>query len=194
MIQRVTVKSEGSGKIQLLLILAVIVVPMVIAFFWRPTGAGNYGELVQPVRPIQDVVLQTLAGESRAFSELKGKWTLIYFAAASCPPACEQDLDKLRRIRLSLSENARRVQYAFVITRMDDDDRLRVLTERHPAMLALTGTADNIAALERQFTSAPERIFLVDPLGNLMMSYPPNAEPRGIRSDLVRLLKVSRIG
>jgi hypothetical protein len=35
---------------------------------------------------------------------------------------------------------------------------------------------------------------LIDPLGNLMMSYPKNAEPKGVRKDLMRLLKNSWAG
>ena len=36
-------------------------------------------------------------------------------------------------------------------------------------------------------------IWLIDPLGNVMLRYPPQADPVGNKNDLVRLLKVSRI-
>jgi len=38
------------------------------------------------------------------------------------------------------------------------------------------------------------RIYLIDPLGNLMMSYSPRSEPKGILSDMKKLLKLSHIG
>jgi hypothetical protein len=37
-------------------------------------------------------------------------------------------------------------------------------------------------------------IYVIDPLGNLMMRYPRDADPNGMKKDFVRLLKVSRIG
>ena len=38
------------------------------------------------------------------------------------------------------------------------------------------------------------RIYLLDPLGHLMMSYPPAIDPNDIRKDLARLMRVSRVG
>ena len=39
-----------------------------------------------------------------------------------------------------------------------------------------------------------DHIYLVDPLGNLVLRYPRDADPSRIRKDIERLLKVSRIG
>jgi hypothetical protein len=38
------------------------------------------------------------------------------------------------------------------------------------------------------------KLYVVDPLGNLMMSYPGDAPPKSILTDLERLLKLSHIG
>ena len=68
-------------------------------------------------------------------------------------------------------------------------------------MHVIAGPPPAVAELARQFTlpagsplDDPDRIYVVDPLGNLMMSYPAGADPNGIRKDLARLLRVSRIG
>ena len=37
-------------------------------------------------------------------------------------------------------------------------------------------------------------IFIVDPLGNLMMRFDARQEPKGLLSDLQKLLKLSHIG
>jgi hypothetical protein len=39
-----------------------------------------------------------------------------------------------------------------------------------------------------------DRIYLIDPLGNLVLRYAPGADPSGIRRDLARLLRLSQIG
>jgi hypothetical protein len=37
-------------------------------------------------------------------------------------------------------------------------------------------------------------LYVIDPLGNLMMRFPATGEPARIRKDLGRLLKASRVG
>ncbi len=37
-------------------------------------------------------------------------------------------------------------------------------------------------------------VYVADPLGNVMMRFPANAEPRRMLKDLERLLKASQIG
>jgi hypothetical protein len=39
-----------------------------------------------------------------------------------------------------------------------------------------------------------DHIYLVDPLGNLMLRFPRDPEPRLMIKDLARLLKASQIG
>jgi len=65
----------------------------------------------------------------------------------------------------------------------------------------ITGPGKSLANLDKQFTlsfgsprSGLNRIYIVDPLGNLMMSYPADADPSKMRKDLSRLLKVSHVG
>ena len=54
--------------------------------------------------------------------------------------------------------------------------------------VAATATIAGTAASSRAVTETP------DPLGTLLMSYPPEATPRAILTDLERLLKLSHIG
>jgi len=55
-------------------------------------------------------------------------------------------------------------------------------------LLAVFPTYDGAAP------DAAGRSYLVDPLGNLMMSYPADAAPKGMLKDLKRLLRLSHIG
>jgi hypothetical protein len=59
------------------------------------------------------------------------------------------------------------------------------------ALLPARGTA--AAAMDSGAVEAP-RIYLIDPLGNLMMSYAADAKPKGMLEDLKRLLRLSSIG
>jgi hypothetical protein len=42
--------------------------------------------------------------------------------------------------------------------------------------------------------SGAERIYVVDPLGNLVLAYPRDPDIKGVAKDVTRQLKASRIG
>ena len=195
----------GRGRIKLFLIIAVFFLPQIVAtllYFggWQPHKLVNHGQLIRPARPITDVDLRSLDGSTFRLSTLRGKWLMVYFGSSSCGSACMRDLYIMRQVRIAQGENAERLQRLFVVTDGHAIDRLRLILKDYPGMHVVTGPAAAISSLAGQFMSkggAPEnrdRIYLVDPLGNLMMSYPSDADPEGIRKDLVRLLQVSQVG
>jgi hypothetical protein len=51
-----------------------------------------------------------------------------------------------------------------------------------------------LAAAAPGFEAAHAGIYLVDPLGNAMMVYAPETDPRDILKDLKKLLRVSKVG
>ncbi|MDO8597746.1 MAG: SCO family protein, partial [Sulfuricaulis sp.] len=131
---------------RLLLLIAIFSLPVLIAYAlyfsgWRPETSGNYGELVQPPRPLPGLMLQTLDGKALRLSELRGKWTLLMFAAAECLNPCEATLDKIHRIILAQGNKAERVRAAFVVTDPRARDWLQYAIKDYPGMLVLTGPA-----------------------------------------------------
>lgn len=187
------------GRGMLLLIAAIFAAPVIassLLYFtgWRPTRYVNHGDLVQPARPIHDVDLRSAAGEPTRFAALPKKWTLLYFVPSPCDADCAQVLYKLHQIHLTLGKDQDRVQ-RVVIAASNDPSITRALTD-YPGAIVLKGGATQVQALRVQFTDQDrtDRVYLVDPLRNYFMSYPPGADPSGMRKDLVRLLQVSRIG
>ena len=191
---------------RLLLLVAIFSLPVLIAYAlyfsgWRPETGGNYGELVQPPRALPELALQTLDGKALRVSELRGKWTLFMFAAAECLTPCAATLDKIHRVILAQGKEAARVRAAFVVTDLRARDWLQYAIKDYPGTLVLTGSADTMRMLTSYFTLSqgaplndPNRIYVVDPLGNLMMSYPAEADANRMRKDLARLLRVSQVG
>ncbi len=189
------------GRWQLLMIGLVFVLPVAAALLWKPSGQINYGDLLQPARVIQDVGLQRMDGTSFAFSALRGKWTLIYVGNKLCDRVCEESLYKIQRVRLAQNKNTHRVQSVYLLRASAGGQRLQELIKRYPGVVTLFGVDAAFEQLVEQFevgNQTPlddvQRIYVVDPLGNLMMSYPPDADPTAMRKDLRRLLKVSQIG
>lgn len=189
----------------LLLLAALFLVPLALAFTlyygtdWRPGGSTRHGDLIDPARPLAEVSLLRADGQPTGSGFLRGRWSLVYVGAGSCDSACGQALRDTRQIRLALDRQASRVQRVFLFA-----GELRAgaqLTRDHPDLLA--ARVDDAAGSEllrpfprfdNQPPAAADRIYIVDPLGNLVLSYPPQADRRGVLEDLRRLLKLSHIG
>ncbi|MDO8598272.1 MAG: SCO family protein [Sulfuricaulis sp.] len=196
----------SGARRKLLLLAALFVLPMLVAYAlyysgWRPETVHPHGELVQSARPIADAALVLLDGKPIRFSELRGKWTLVTFSAAECLKPCERNLTKMRQVIAAQGKEANRLQSVLVVTDGKALDWLRYAIQDYPGMRVVTGPPDSVTALARQFTlpaGGPldnlNRVYLMDPLGNFMMSYPADADPTGMRKDLARLLRLSRIG
>jgi hypothetical protein len=146
---------------------------------WAPHTRGNYGELIQP-RPLSGPPLDAL----------RGKWVLVAFDAAACDAYCERKLYLMRQVRAAQGKDAPRVERVWALT-----DTARPRAE---LLGAIEGTQvvalKKAPALQGFPADAVDRIYVVDPLGNLMMSFPRDPDPSKMLKDLQRLLRLSQIG
>lgn len=187
------------------LLVAVFFAPLLVAFVlyyagdWRPAGSTNHGDLIHPPRPLPTAGLQSLQGGAVPPDELHGKWTLVYIGAGQCDARCREALTLMRQTRLALNDDASRVQRLFLVTQPCCDQEH--LDTEHIGLI--TARADDAAGkafveifprYDNQPVEAAGRIYIVDPLGNLMMSYAVDAKPKGLLEDLKQLLKLSHIG
>ncbi len=201
-----TTTAVRAPRLKFLALAALFAAPIVVATLlystgWRPQASVNLGELVQPVRPITDVPLEAADGRALSFSQLRRKWTMLYFVGDVCDDVCQQALIKMRQAHLTQGKDSDRVQRVLVVTSLLSKERLTALAQAHADTLVLTGNRTAMADLTQQFTlraggvpATSGRVYVVDPHGNLMMSYAANAEARGMLKDLKRLLKISQIG
>jgi cytochrome oxidase Cu insertion factor (SCO1/SenC/PrrC family) len=197
-----TANQTKMNRRKLIIVLAIFALPVVISaalFFsgWRPSATANYGELIQPARPISDVNLQTIDGKQVKFSDLHGKWTMIYFDSAACSEACMNRIYFMRQIHHSLGKYIENVQRVFILTDTKSIDGLKSKLAEYPDMRVLTAEKDVLAKLSQEFgllgqSDIDQRnIFLLDQQGNWMMRYKAGTEPAGIRKDMQQLLKYS---
>ena len=152
----------------------------------------NYGELLPPA-PLADPELQMPAGQEFRLSALRGKWVLLQADSGDCQASCRQKLHSMRQVRAALGKDQDRVERVYLI-----DDR-KPLDSALAAELAGNRLARTPAgALLRQLAphgeDARRHIYLIDPLGNLVLRYPGNADNAKMLKDLQRLLRASSIG
>ena len=197
---------SARGRRTLILVALLFLMPVVAATAlyvsgWRPEGKSlQHGELVQPARPVGDAELKGADGAPYRLNALRGKWAFVYFSPLPCTEACRNSLYKMQQVRLAQGRDAPRVERVMIVADAGAS-ALRELAQQYPGMVAVSGTRAILQALAREFVSsqgtaldAPGRVYLIDPIGNLVLSYAPDADPSGMRKDLARLLRLSQVG
>ena len=187
-----------------LLLAAVFLGPVALSLWLyscarslQPRGRSNYGALISPPRPLPELSLATPGGAATAPAWLRGRWSLVQLAPDDCAAGCRQSLRTTRALQLVLGRDQRRVQRVLLIGAACCSGA--PLAAEDPALLIARsddGAGERLLAAFADGTARtdPARIYLVDPLGNLMMSYPAPAERQGLLRDLEQLLRLSAIG
>ncbi len=199
------VKQTNSARSRLALIAIVIIAVLPVTagtllYFtgWKPGGQVNYGELITPPRPVTDIALQAIAGKPAGFKDLHGKWVMVYVDGSACLDACPKSLYAMRQIHTAQGKEADRIKRVFIATDNTAPASLQAQAKLYPDMQIWLADANALPQLDKAFglDSGPvkHRTYLVDPLGNVMMQYPPQADPAGMRKDFARLLSYSWTG
>lgn len=186
------------------ILIAVTGLPVVGAWLYYafydylPHGGANNGDLISPVRQIRQFDLYSLDGRPYHADALRGKWTLVTVGHSSCEAQCEKNIYLLRQIRLATDKNRERVQRLFILDDRDNLDEFLPKLDGYDGMAVATGDRQALdafyAILDDGRGQVLDRIYIIDPLGNYMMSYPQGMDPELILKDLKRLLEVSKIG
>jgi cytochrome oxidase Cu insertion factor (SCO1/SenC/PrrC family) len=191
--------SRARGRRTLLIVAAVFLLPVAVAFtlyygkLWRPANSSSKGELIEPARPLQIAGLRHADGSPADASVLMGKWTLLYIGDGRCDDACRTALVFGRQTRLALNNEMTRVQRVFLSTGNCCDTAY--FAGEQAGLVAFDASAPEAKALLDQFPGEHARtLFIVDPLGNLMMRHDASHTTKDLLSDLKKLLKLSHIG
>ena len=177
-----SVASEASirkSRRRVLWLAGFFFVPLALSFvlyyggLWRPQGGTNKGELINPPRPLPAIAMTLADGTQSAPDILLSKWTWVYIGDGQCDARCRTALVDTRQARLLLAEKVNRVQRVFFATGECCD--MAYLNREHPGLIVarfdkpeLTAAFELDAALSADKAG---RIYLIDPLGNLIMSY-----------------------
>lgn len=182
----------------LYLLLAVCIAPVIASYtayyFLPPEGRTNYGELISPQRPVPALRLTRLDGTAFDLRSLRGRWVLMTVDSADCADACQRKLWKLRQVRLTTGKERDRVERVFLVT--DPAPLETMLLREYDGTLFLRADPGEVRSLLQPTTPADltTGLWVIDPLGNLMLRWPPDADPNRMKRDLGRLLRASRVG
>ena len=190
---------KARGRWRMILVMLVCAAPVIASYFTyyvlRPEGRRNFGQLIDPQRSLPDQLVTDLSGRASNLRALKGQWLLVSVAGGACDEACAEHLYLQRQLRESLGKEKDRLDRVWLIS--DDhsvSDKLR------PALMGATVLrvpAEKLAVwlAPADGQQLPDHLYLVDPMGNWMMRFPPKidiAQAANAKRDIERVLRASR--
>jgi len=193
-------RARARGRRNFLLIAAMFLLPVIVVFIlyyggvWSPSGSSAKGELISPARPLEFAGLRSADGGTAGRALFQDKWTLIYIGDGACDPACRTALTYTRQSRIAVGKDMDRVQRVFLVTAHCCDRPY--LDAEQPGLVTLDASSPEAGKLLAQFPGDRHAsIYIVDPLGNLMMRHDASQViNKDLLSDLKKLLKLSHIG
>jgi hypothetical protein len=210
-----TAAGTRRARATLLTIFLIALAPVVAAVAvymnpqWWPQDGSNYGQLIKPQRDIPPppaLRLTTLDGAPFDLHSLEGKWLLVVADGGACPESCARKLFIARNAHASQGKNVKRLARVWFIT--DDAPVPQKVLDAYQGTIMVRARPDQLARFLLNTHAAPVAghdtdaalaglagpIWMVDPLGHLMLQFPSNADPVKVRDDVGKLIYNSRIG
>lgn len=201
-----TTKQSGKQKWIIVLLMVIFLLPMSLSYFLfyftsfgQGGGESSHGILIEPPRQLPDLVLRTAGRGEQKEAPLHGKWSLVYLVQGHCDDTCEENLYRMRQLRLAQGKHGTRVQRVLLNfgreeLRLNDHQLQEYAGQLISPPQEPAGLLDQFRLREQDRPLDKNRLYLVDPRGFLMMGYPADAEPGGIIDDMKRLLRYSGSG
>ena len=204
-------KKSNRSRVIFILLVLLFIAPIAIPWLalknetlyelLHPKSTKSFGDLISPARPLADIHFVQLDGADYPIDNMHQKWSYIYISDTGCDQDCIDSLAKVRDARYAQSGDALRVNYYLILTNYSQQNDLAGLIKEHPRMTVLILDDEKAAQFLEQFRIDGEpavigagRVYLVDPIGNLMMSYPRGFHRDGLLKDLKKILHYSQIG
>lgn len=200
---------QQRGRWKLLMVLAVCAAPLIFSYIAyyvvKPSARNNFGALIDPrEHPIPALQATTLDARPASLDAFKGKWIMLKVGPSACAKDCMDQMFAIQQLRSMQGKDMERIERVWLIT--DAAPLETMLIRQLDGVHMLRAPADVVAKWlpVEQGANAADSIFLIDPLGNLMMRFPP--VPAGaaeadkvkhyarIKKDIGKLLKASAIG
>ena len=198
---------KGKGRRQLILLVTVFAAPIILAWIFYlnqsllPQKTKNHGELITPARPLQDIKMSLYPAGDFELSQHRGSWVLLYIGDNHCAEDCAQALYNMRQSRLGQKGEHQRIKQVYVSSNGKPDQAMQKLLEEHPALQVLSAEQQLLDQFVATFdlqdgvdVKQAGRVYMIDPLGNVMVFYKKGFAAKGMAKDLEFLLKVSQVG
>lgn len=193
----------------LLILLASFVVPFLIGDLayrmgWYQGGQTNKGRLIDPPVAFTALAARDMADRPLDAAFADESWWLLYVMPAECEAACRNRLFQMRQVDKALGKESGRLRQLLVLTGPVAPETEALLQREFGEFVRIQGEAGGIDKSLAAVVPAASRaglLYVMDPMGWIMLSYPPEADEKtsvekaeDVLQDIRKLLKASRIG
>lgn len=180
-------------------VLAVCIAPVLASYLAyyviKPQGRTNYGALIDPrAHPIPPLGSTALDGTPVSLDAYKGKWIMLQVDDAQCDDKCQAKLFEMRQLRLTQGKDMDRIERVWLVPDKEPLETFILRQYDGTHVLRVDAAAVKAWLPTEKDTTPTDHLYMIDPLGNLMMRFPKDADPNKIKKDISKLLKASRIG
>ncbi|HEU4622098.1 MAG TPA: cytochrome C oxidase subunit I [Burkholderiaceae bacterium] len=179
-------------------LLAICLAPVVASYLayyvFNIEARNNYGDLIEPQRDFPSWPATTLDGQPFDLASLRGRWIMLSVDSGACDEACAKRLYVMRQVRATTGKERNRIERVWIAT--DQANPIPALVAAHEGLHMLRVDPAPIRAFlpTADGTRMEDHIYLIDPLGHLMMRWPKDVDPNRMKKDVSKLLRASRIG
>ena len=186
------------GRLRLLLIVLICAAPVIasyVTYYWiRPEGTRSFGELIDPQRPLPAITATDLNGQTVDFHHLKGQWLFVAVSQGACELECESLLYVQRQLHKALGKEADKFERVWLITQQTPVKPQLIEALQGATVLRVDDAQLSQWLVAAQGHKLSDHLYLVDPMGNWMMRFPPHPDASAaakIKKDLDRLLRAA---
>jgi len=192
---------KNKGFLLALIIFGTPFLVISLSTFWYYAGLGpkatvNYGTMIDPPVDLGSLELE-LNYQPLNIDSMERKWMIIHFLDDRCNEDCLEAFYFSRQINTAIGREKDRVK-RFYVASSKTQEKVKKLFQSETNLTPIS--AKNLNLLRQKMTEAGINPFiqpgflLADPLGNIILSYQGDIDPKKILSDIKKLLRASKIG
>ena len=194
--------AQTKNKLTLVGIAAMFAVPVVSAWFVNNNpemlegrNTKNYGELFKPAVPLK-LEEYVLTAHSPEVKSLQGRWALIHFDTDGvCEQKCQKSVFNMHQLNVLLNKDSERLKRVMLYNVNLKQVANKAWRTEDKGLMVFQWQTNAIEKFNQKVDGLKDGdMLLMDPLGNILMKYPENADPYGVQRDIKLLFKASQIG
>lgn len=196
-------QQQKKNRLLILIIFGMTIIPFLIAWGFRENpellkGRTNKGQLITPIVTTERSDFTGFDQFTRDnMAELPGHWLMMtVIPAGECKQVCLDAIYKTKQIQLMLNKELTRTRRVVLVLKDVAAETAAPWWRDDTRLLRVKPSVGIVSKLtEIRQGNVPEgMLFIMDPLGNLMMQYEPGFDPYEVKNDLMHLLRISQIG
>ncbi len=181
-------------------LLAVVVIGALIYELINYINPPFHGSLISPPTPAGDFALSSQNQSTVHLSDFRGKYVLLFFGFTNCTEECPLTMGFLKQMHDKLGNQADKTQVIMITSDPARDTPQALgdfLSHFDPSFIGLTSSLADLQSVWADYgvtvldngETHTSYVYLIDPQGNLIATYPTLDNADGITTDLKHLLR-----